>query len=311
MRTPVYGGWWQWSLFPEDPQSKPSRYSLFFNCISPGYFQTLGARLIAGRDFDVRDTMNAEPVIVIDEAAAQLIFGSANPVGRTVKMRPPDMTNRKVSARIIGLVRNLKYTSLSEEPHPLLFVPLSQVGFPSNMTAYEFRLTGSDQLSRVLPLVRAALVETNKDFSLDFQTLDSRLSDDLIQPRLLAAVAGFFGLVALILAATGLYGVIAYSTARRRAELGLRMALGATSANVTWFVLRDIALTLLLGSALGLAASCFAGRLVKSLVFDVRPTDPTVLATALISLVTTAAVAAYIPARRASRLDPMDSLRIE
>ena len=310
-RTPLAGGWWQWSLFSEDPQAKSARYSFYLNCISPGYFETLGAKLIAGRDFDIRDSIASEHVLILDEAAARMAWGAADPVGRTITMRAPDMSGKKLSARVIGVVKNMKYSSLDEEAHPSAFVPLSQVGFPSTGTTFEIRLGVSGQSSRALLLARTALLETDKTLSIHFQPLDAQVSDTLIQPRLLAAVAGFFGVVALILAATGLYGIVAYSTARRKSEIGLRMALGATSQNVLWLVLSGNAFTVLLGSAVGLTASHFCGKLVKSLVFGVQPADPAVLGSSVALLAITATIAAYVPARRAGRLDPMESLRIE
>ncbi|HEY3741547.1 MAG TPA: ABC transporter permease [Bryobacteraceae bacterium] len=311
-RTPVEAGWWQWSVAADVPRPGSARSSVYFNCVSPGYFQTLGARLIAGRDFNADDSPTTERVVILDEAAARLVLGSAaDPVGRTVVMRAPDLSGKSVPARVIGLVKNMKYSSLSEAPHPTMVAPLSQVGFAATSTSFEIQLAPGEPARRALPLIRAAMIATDKNLSFEFQTLEAQVSDSLIEPRLLAAVSGFFGAIALVLAATGLYGVIAYSTARRKSEIGIRMALGATPRHVVYLVLQNTAWTLVIGAAAGLALAYFAGRVVGSLVFGVRPADPQVLGVALAALILTAALAAYLPARRAARVDPMDSLRME
>jgi ABC-type antimicrobial peptide transport system permease subunit len=249
--------------------------------------------------------------MIIGESTARAFWGNENPIGRSVKMDGREPNSPQISYQIVGVVKDVKYESLSETPLKTGYLPSTQDASPRNATTYELRLASMDSLNSILPLARTALLETNKNFSLEFQPFASQISDSLIQPRLIAAVSAFFGIVGLILAATGLFGVIAYSTARRRAEIGLRMALGATYDNVLWLVLRDTALTLFVGAAIGLTASHFAGRLVTSLVYGVRPGDPLLLAAALAALIATAAIAAYIPARRAAKLDPMDSLRIE
>jgi putative ABC transport system permease protein len=311
--TPISNRVWNQDVFAEGYQSKnlEEERLVYLNSLSSGYFQTMGAKLIAGRDFDARDSITAPRVMIIGEATARAFWGLESPLGRKVQMDGPDPNGPRPSYQIIGVVKDMKYESLSEKPLKTGFVPSIQDANPRNHTVFELRVATIDSMSQVLPLARAALVETNKNFSLDFQTFDSQISDSLIQPRLIAAVSGFFGAAGLILAVTGLFGVIAYSTARRRAEIGLRMALGASYSNVLWLVLRDTGLTLIIGAALGLTAAHFAGALVKSLVFGVQPTDPAIMATALCALMIAAAVAAYIPARRAARLDPMESLRIE
>ena len=191
----------------------------------------------------------------------------------------------------------MKYESLLEEPQKIGLFAVAQEPDPRSGTNYELRLDNIESMNRVLPLVRAALMETNKNFSIQFEPFAAQISDSIIRPRLVAVVSGFFGVVALILASTGLYGVITYSTARRKAEIGLRMALGASYRNVLWLVLRETGLTLAVGAALGLSTAYFAARLVKSLVFGVQPNAPGPLVAALGALVATAILAAYIPAR--------------
>lgn len=147
----------------------------------------------------------------------------------------------------------------------------------------------------------------NKDVSLQFQNLAEQVDDSLMQPRIVALLSSFFGLLALLLSIIGLYGVISYTSVRRRTETGIRMALGAGRRSVIWLVLRDVLLVLAAGTILGIAASLAAGRLVTSLLYGVRPTDPATLIVAAILLGAAAAIAGYLPARRASRMDPMNA----
>jgi ABC-type antimicrobial peptide transport system permease subunit len=159
--------------------------------------------------------------------------------------------------------------------------------------------------------VRPAIAAVNKDAALEIRTLDERISDSLVQPRLVALLSSFFGFLALLLATIGLYGVISYAAARRRGEIGIRMALGAAEGAVTWLILRDVAFILTIGTALGVAVSLVAGRFIKSLLFGLEPTNPETLAMAAAVLCASAIFAAYLPARRASKMDPMTALREE
>ena len=311
--TPMSNSVWNEVVEPEGFQSKSGKDErlVYFNFLSPGYFETMGAKVIAGRDFDARDTLGAPGAMIIGESTARAFWGVDNPIGRIVRKDSPLNNGTKESFQVIGVVKDMKYESLAEKTLKTAFLAVSQEPNPRNSTEYEVRLDSMDSLNRLLPSARGALMETNKNLSIEFQSFDAQVKDSLIQPRLIAVVSGFFGIVALLLAATGLYGVIAYTTARRKAEIGLRMALGASQSNVLWLVLKDTGLMLIAGAVLGLTSAYFAGRLVKSLVFGVQPTDPSILGGALLALTVTAAIAAYVPARRAARCDPMESLRIE
>ena len=311
--SPVSNSAWNEDVFPAGYQSTGVQGDrlLYFNRASPGYFQTLGAKLIAGRDFDARDRLGAPRVVIIGETTARAFWGIGNPLGRTIGIESHDGKNQQEVYQVIGVVKDMKYESLSEVTLKTAFLAAAQEAEPRNHTEYELRLDAMSSVNRVLPLARQALVATNKNVSLEIKSFDSQIGNSLIQPRLIAAVSGFFGAVALLLAATGLYGVIAYSTARRKGEIGLRMALGASYSSVLWLVLKDMGVTLTCGAAFGLTAAYFAARLVSSLIFGVQPTDPAVLGAALAALIVTASIAAYLPARRAALLDPMDSLRME
>lgn len=199
---------------------------VYLNNLSPGYFETMGARLIAGRDFNARDNTTAPRVIILGESTARAFWGAENPLGRIVRTEMPDGVKepRREPYQVIGVVKDMKYESLSEATLKTGFFAFAQDRNDRQNTAYELRLKSLRTLGQVLPLVRAAMLETNKNLSLQFQTLDGQVSNSLIQPPLIVAVSAFFGVVALILAATGLYGVISYSTSRRKAEIGLRIA---------------------------------------------------------------------------------------
>lgn len=211
--------------------------------------------------------------------------------------------------QIIGVVKDAKYARISEPARRTAYVASSQDAKPEPWINYEVRSNGPAEA--LIPSVRAAFSDVNRSISLEFRSLETQVRESLLQQRIVALLSAIFGVLALLLAMVGLYGVTSYAIAQRRSEIGVRMALGAQKSAVYWLVLRDVAIILAAGTALGLAASLAAGRLVASLLFGVRPNDPLQLAAAAITLAAATAIAAYLPARRAARLDPMSALREE
>jgi len=206
-------------------------------------------------------------------------------------------------------VKDIKYGSIDEPPHKTGYLPSSQDAEPGPELQFEIR---SDMLLGTLtPAVSAVIAKLSPEVSLSFRSLETQVSDSLLQPRLVALLSSFFGLLALLLAMVGLYGLTAYGVARRRGEIGIRIALGAQRSSVVWLVLRDVAFTLALGIAIGIVVSLLTGRLITRLLYGLQPSNPVTLVTAGIVLALAATTAGYLPARRASRLDPMTALREE
>ena len=190
-----------------------------------------------------------------------------------------------------------------------MYVACAQDMFPFPEVTFEVR--SAQPVETVIPAVRAAIGEVNRGISLEFRNFETQVNESLLQPRMVALLSAFFGGLALLLAMIGLYGVTAYGVARRQSEIGIRMALGAQPASVIWLVLRDVAAMLAIGTLLGLAASLAAGRLVATLLYGVKPYDVAPLAIAAVVLGIATGIAAYLPAHRAARLDPMAALREE
>ena len=209
---------------------------------------------------------------------------------------------------MVGVVRNTAYQSLRETPPPLMYLPLSQQTRPGTFITFVLRTTGTTPLAHAVTAAGRA-IDANITFEL--RTLETQLADSLIQERLLAMLPGFFGMVALLTAGIGLYGMVSVAVARRRNELGVRMALGAHSRDIVWLVLRDLALITALGLIAGAALAFASGRFVTTLLYGLTPTDPATAALAVALLGAIALLAGYLPARRAARLDPMIALRDE
>jgi putative ABC transport system permease protein len=304
--TPISGRGWNGRIFVEGyvPQSRNDRL-IFFNRVSPGYFQTMRTALLTGRDFDDRDVLNSEKVMVIDESISRKFFGSASPIGKTVGIQGGP--GKPEIYRVIGVVRDAKYAKIDEATRRTAYVVIGQDPKPEPWVNYEIRSNGP--IEALIPSIRTAFSEVNGDISLVFRNLETQVSESLSQQRIVALLASVFGLLALLLATVGLYGVTAYAVARRRAEIGIRMALGAQRWSVVWLVLRGVVGWLALGVLLGIAASLVAGRLIASLLYGIQPNDPVQLIGAAIGLASVAAIAAYLPARRAARIDPMTALR--
>jgi predicted permease len=278
-----------------------------FSWASPGYFQTLGIPLIAGRDFSAADTRNSPHVAVVSESFVRDFLPGANPIGQVIRVAP-EPNFPATTYEIIGLVRDTKYSGLREKiPPPEAFAPDSQYPSPSPVVNVLIHSTAAP--SAVIAAVRAKMAERSSAISVDFDILQEEIETSLLGERMMAMLSGFFGALAALLAMVGLYGVISYLVAMRHNEFGIRMALGASRRNIVALILRQTIVMLVLGVALGLVLSLVAGRSVASLIYGLVPTDPLTLFAAAAFLITVALLASYIPARRASRIDPMIALR--
>jgi putative ABC transport system permease protein len=309
--TPMGNMFWNEDLHPEGYQAKPAAEDTltWLNRVSPGYFETMGTPVLMGRDFSSRDTAASPLVMVLAESAARQFWGGANPIGKTVATDRDGASGLRDIYEVIGIVKDAKYGKLDEKNLKTAYIANSQNADPFPETNYELRYEGSAEA--LIPSVRAAIAGVNPDVSLEFRDLEVQVNDSLLQTRIVALLSSFFGLLALLLSMIGLYGVLSYTATQRRGEIGIRMALGAAQSSVIWLILRDVLIMLAIGLILGAAVSLAAGRLVSSLLYGLRPTDPVTLAMAAAVLGICAAFAGYLPARRASRMDPMAALRDE
>jgi putative ABC transport system permease protein len=279
------------------------------NEVSERYFETLGTPIVAGRDFTRRDIYGSAKVAIVSQSMAQRYFSGANPLGqRFVRLRDGERTGETVE--IVGVVKDAKYGSLKEEASPFVFFPWSQSGIPGPLTSFELRPVGGSP-AELIAGVKAAIGRVNRDVSIEFETLAARAEGSIKRERLLAALSGFFGGLALLVAAIGLYGVMSQNVARRRNEIGIRMALGAAPSRVLGMVMREAALLTAIGLAVGLAASAGTARLVASFLYGTRANDPWTLFVSAGVLAAVASLAGLVPARRAARVDPMTALRDE
>jgi predicted lysophospholipase L1 biosynthesis ABC-type transport system permease subunit len=268
----------------------------------------MGTPRILGRDFTETDNSNAPKVIVISESAARHFFAFANPLGKTIAMdRLPG--GGKDVYQVIGVVRDNKYQSVDEGRRLTAFVAAGQDNDPRSQVNFEVRTSGP--VTAWQAAVQSAIMAIDPHISLEFRELETQVNESIMQPRLTALLSGVFGLLALALAAVGLYGITSYGVSRRRNEIGIRIAVGAPRRSVIRLVLKDVGILLVIGIGAGLAGSLALSRLIRSLLYGVRPNDPRQLAAAAVILVACALVAAYIPARRAARLDPLAALREE
>jgi putative ABC transport system permease protein len=304
--TPISGFGWNEGVRPDAFTGEPK--NSFFNRYGPGYLKTMGTALLAGRDFDARDALGAPKVAVVNEAFAKRFFAGANPVGHTFRVEGEAGKPDRIY-QIVGLVRNTKYYELREEFVPIAFVPVAQDESPGSDATLVVRTSGRPQ--DAFRTLKAAVASVNPSFVLEFKVMTAQIEESLLRDRLMAVLAGAFGVLAGVLAAIGLYGVIAYMVARRQNEIGVRMALGADRASVIRLVLREAMMLLAAGLAIGIGLALWAGQAAAKLLFGLKPNDAATFAAAALLLAVAAAAAAYVPARRASAMDPMDALRME
>jgi predicted permease len=306
--TPLGNSSWNEEMLIDGFTPKSERDGIaFFNEVSPGYFKTMGTPVLAGRDFDRSDRVGTTTVAVINETMARHFYGVANPIGRTYRVRAGKAVSRPVE--IVGVVKDAKYQSLREKTLPTAYVTVAQDSALGSDIYLELRIPGAASTS--IPTVRSALIDVNPKLQMSFVPFATHFANSLKVERVLATLSAFFGGVALLLASMGLYGVISYSVARRRSEIGVRMALGAGQRRIASMVMSEVGGVLALGFVVGLGISVATTRLLASLLFELKPNDPSTFAASIALLGFAALLAAYLPARRAARVDPMEALREE
>jgi predicted permease len=278
------------------------------NVVSPGFFATLGTPLLAGRDFEATDAATSPVVAVVNRALARAALGESSPIGRTITMTLPTKT---FTAQIVGVVADAVYMSMRETPQPTVYTPLAQYYMAP---ALLMPVTVSARAARGSPEalakgIEAALVARRSDVTLSFISLGEQTRIAVAQERVVAILSGAFSALALLLAALGLYGITAYAVARRRTEIGIRMALGATSAAIIRLIGARLGVLILMGLGIGAALSAWASQFVRTLVFGLEPRDATTLLGSVVVLLMVGLTSGAIPAWRAARVDPADVLR--
>jgi predicted permease len=271
------------------------------NTVGAGYFETMGIPLVQGRGFDSRDRAGSAPVAVVNESFARRFWPGQNPIGRRFS------TRRGGVREVIGVTRDGKYWSLTEEPQPHFYEPFAQAYEPDMVLVVR---TAGDARSMLPALTREAHA-LDPELPVEANTMEEHLGYALLPQRVGATVLGVFGLVAALLAAFGLYGVMSYLVSQRTAEIGIRMALGARSSDVRLLVVRRALGLTLTGLVIGLASAAAATRLLDAFLVDVSPTDPATLVTVAGLFTVVAGLASWLPASRAAAVDPMRALRTE
>ena len=275
--------------------------------VTPGWFDTYGLGVIAGRDVNQGDTAASAPVMVVNRAFVDRYFAGRAGVGETVGVALGVKGEYALPSRsIVGVVENAVYQSLRETPPPTVYLPLAQYDYPVAMQAF-IAINVRGKTVRVAALVKdvtTAITRVNPRLTVTTRTLSSQVMESIRQERILAELSGLFGAMAVFLAAAGLFGITSYSVARRRREIAIRVAVGASRRDVVRAVIGRVAVPIAFGVVLGIALSMWLSRLVSALFFGVSPGDPLLLLLASAALVGTALLAAWIPARRAHHVNP-------
>jgi predicted permease len=297
------------SFQPTD-QPKPTgdNQYRYVNTVGRNFFETYRIPILYGRSFGQTDTATSPPVAVINQSLAHSVYPNIDPVGKTF-LTERNQGDPETIYQIIGVSADAKYDSLQGDPSPTFYTLYRQAKGEQFIT-----YTIKTQLSpaAILPALRNAVESIDKDLPLrDIRTQTEQIEASISQQRLFATLTAGFGILALILACIGIYGIMAYNVARRTSEIGVRMALGARARQVLWMVLRESSSLALLGIAAGLAAAFGLTRFVRSMLYGLQPTDPATFIPAALLLLAIAIAAGYGPARRASRIDPTQALRHE
>ncbi len=277
-----------------------------YESVGPDYFRVIGIPLLSGRAFDRHDTMSSPRVTIISEAFARIYFPNQNPIGKQLTYGQP--FNGFENREIVGVVGDVRDESLGKDPGPMMYAPFTQAPFWGAIIVSRTSLS----MGEFADAMRRDAGAIDRDLPVtDLLALPDAISKSVAQPRFRTQLLGLFGAMALVLAAAGIFGVISYSVSSRTHEIGIRVALGAQRGAILWMVLRETLFITLIGLVIGIPCALAASRLVGHMLFDVSPNDPVTLAAVALILAAVAALAGYVPARRAMRVDPIVALRHE
>jgi putative ABC transport system permease protein len=306
--VPLSGDGWGNDVWVGEGASR-RKADVAFNSVTPGYFSTLGTPLLAGRDFDnTIDTPQAPLAAIVNETFARQLFDGQNPVGHHFTVESTPSTPER-DFHIVGYVKDAKYMALREQIMPGAFLADAQVSAGGAYAQLVVRT--SLPAETITHEVTARLAEMNPRIAVDYTIMDTQIADTLLRERLTATLSGFFGGLAAVLTIVGLYGVVAYSVARRTNEIGIRMALGASHRAVMSLILREAGTLVAAGLSAGVLLAAMSGPLAATLLFGLKPTDPITLGAAAAVLAAVALLASYVPARGATRIQPVQALRVE
>jgi predicted permease len=277
------------------------------NIVGPAYFKTLQTPILLGRDFTAADQSTAPRVAVINETAAHDYFGDTNPLGRRIGI--PGWVGDPSWLEIVGVVKDARQSDLRQAPTAMAYVPLFQSSVPAGVT-FEIRTIGNPASITTAVLHAFAQIDSRLPV-FHIRTLREQVDDSLVEERLVTSLSGVFGILAVLLACIGLYGLMTYAVNRRTNEIGIRMALGAERKEIARMILRETLLLVLTGLVIGIPGAFGAAQFIRSQLYGLQPGDPLTIAAAALLMTVIAVFAAYLPARRASRVDPIVALRYE
>jgi predicted permease len=303
--TPLNGSLWSEPIVRAG-EPLPERDTAFAVAAGPHFFATMQTQLLSGRDFNDRDTPTSQPVAIVNEAFAQKYFAGTNPIGQRLSA---GLRGKPRELEIVGVARNTNNVALRMTPTATVYLAFQQFdsGFATTSLVAHVRSSVSVDAASIRQMLQARLPDT----VLEVRPMSAQVASTIVQERMLATLAGGFGVLALLLACVGLYGLLAYSVTQRIKEIGIRMALGSTRQHVVALVLNGAVRLVIAGIAVGLPAAWAASRWVESLLFGVTRMDPLTVLGAILLLIASAQLAAYLPARRAGHVDPLVALRYE
>jgi putative ABC transport system permease protein len=305
--VPISGNTWNQLILEEGAERKNKGVSNIER-ISGGYFKTLNTPLLMGRDFDGHDTQGAPNVAIVNQSFAKKFLAAGNPVGQKFRIQE-GVGHAEPYYEVVGVVKDTKYADLHDDFAPILYLPDLQTDTPDQ--GDQILIRSDAPLLGLMTGVKQTVAGINPEIVIDFYTLRTVIGDSLIRERLMATLSSFFGFLAALLATVGLYGVISYSVARRRNEIGIRMALGAGRTSIVRLIMGEAGLLLAIGVVVGAGLALALGKTASTLLFGLKFYDTMTMVIAIVTLSIVAAAASYLPAFRASRVDPMMALRDE